>query len=101
MLDNRSYVNLSQRRLCRGVTRQAIDRWLANGVPPERQEKLAAILAVADLLERKLKSGRVAGVARRPADAYGGRTMLQMIAADRHAELLASVRGSFDWARAA
>ncbi|MBB4663450.1 hypothetical protein [Conexibacter arvalis] len=84
-----------------GVTRQAIDGWLLGGVPADRQEKLASMLALADLLERKLKAGRVPGVARRAADAYGGLTMLEMVAADRHDELLASVRDSFDWARAA
>ncbi|HEY4277938.1 MAG TPA: hypothetical protein VGM91_06955 [Conexibacter sp.] len=84
-----------------GVTRQAIDRWAAGEVPAERKEKLTAMLALADLLERKLKAGRVPGVARRRAEAYGGLTMLEMIAADRHDELLASVRDTFDWARAA
>jgi hypothetical protein len=84
-----------------GVSRQAIDGWLEKGVPSDRQEKLATVLAVTDLLERKLKPGRLPGVARRAADAYGGSTMLELIAADRQAELLANVRESFDWATAA
>lgn len=84
-----------------GVRRQAVDQWLQRGVPPERQEKLQTLLAICDLLERKLKPGRLAGVARRPAEAYGGKTMLQLIAADRHGELLELVRASFDWASAA
>lgn len=83
------------------VRRQAIDQWLARGVPAERQEKVQTLIAIADLLERKLKPGRLAGVARRPADAYGGKTMLELIAADRHRELLELVRESFDWASAA
>jgi len=84
-----------------GVRRQAIDGWLELGVPGERQEKLVALLDIADLLERKLKAGRLPGVARRPAEAYGALTMLDLIAADRHRELLDSVRASFDWASAA
>lgn len=84
-----------------GVRRQAIDQWLERGVPAERQEKLQTLLAVVDLLERKLKPGRLFGVARRPAAAYGGETMLGLIAADRHRELLEQVRASFDWATAA
>jgi hypothetical protein len=84
-----------------GVRRQAVDQWLERGVPPDRQEKVMTLVAICDLLERKLKAGRLAGVARRPADAYGGRTMLEMIAADRHRELLELVRHSFDWASAA
>ena len=84
-----------------GVTRQSIDGWLAHGVPSDRQEKLATLLALADLLERKLKPGRVPGVARRPADAYGGATMLELVASDRQRELLELVRESFDWSQAA
>jgi DNA-binding XRE family transcriptional regulator len=84
-----------------GVRRQAVDQWLERGVPSERQEKVQTLIAICDLLERKLKPGRLAGVARRPADAYGGKTMLELIAADRHRELLELVRASFDWATAA
>jgi hypothetical protein len=84
-----------------GVSRQAVDGWLARGVPSDRQEKLATLLALADLLERKLKTDRIPGIARRPAEAYGGKTMLELIAEDRQRELLALVRGSFDWSQAA
>ena len=84
-----------------GVRRQAVDQWLQRGVPAERQEKVQTLVAIADLLERKLKPGRLAGVARRPADAYGGKTMLDLIGAGRHRELLELVRDSFDWASAA
>jgi hypothetical protein len=84
-----------------GVRRQAVDQWLERGVPSERQEKVQTLIAICDLLERKLKPGRLAGVARRPADAYGAKTMLELIAANRHRELLELVRESFDWASAA
>jgi DNA-binding XRE family transcriptional regulator len=84
-----------------GVRRQAVDQWLERGVPSERREKVQTLIAICDLLERKLKPGRLAGVARRPAEAYGGKTMLELIAADQHRELLEFVRDSFDWATAA
>jgi hypothetical protein len=84
-----------------GLRRQAVDQWRVRGVPGDRQEKLQTVLALVDLLDRKLKPGRLPGVARRPADAYGGLTMLEMITADRHDELLDSVRRSFDWSTAA
>jgi hypothetical protein len=84
-----------------GVRRQAVDQWLERGVPSDRQEKVQTLIAIVDLLERKLKPGRLAGIARRPADAYGGKTMLELISADRHRELLELVRESFDWASAA
>jgi hypothetical protein len=84
-----------------GVSRQAIDGWLRNGVPADRREKLNTSASLMDLLERKLKPGRLPGVARTPADAYGGLTMLEMVAGDRHRELLDDVRESFDWSSAA
>ena len=40
-------------------------------------------------------------VVRRPAEAYGGRSMLEMITDGDHRELLESVRASFDYARVA
>jgi len=83
-----------------GVSRQAVDGWLAKGVPADRQEKLATLLALADLLEHKLKADRIPGIARRPADAYGGKTMLELIAEDRQRELLGLVRDSFAWSQA-
>jgi hypothetical protein len=84
-----------------GVSRQAVDGWLAHGVPADREEKLATLLALADLLERKLKTERIPGIARRAADAYGGKTMLELIADDRQRELLGLVRDSFAWSQAA
>lgn len=83
------------------VSRQAIDGWLERGVPSDRQDKVATLLALADVLERKLKADRIPGIARRAADAYGGQTMLDFIAADRHRELLGLVRTSFDWSQPA
>jgi hypothetical protein len=83
------------------VSRQAVDQWRARGVPGDRQEKAATITAIADLLSHQLKAERLPGIARRPARAYGGLTMLQMIERDRHRELLERVRATFDWASAA
>ena len=80
-----------------GVSRQAAQQWLERGVPADRQDKIAAVAAVADLLEHKLKSERIPGIARRPAEAYDGHSMLDLIAADRHQELLDITRASFDW----
>jgi len=90
---------LSKTELARlfGVSRQAVDQWRVRGVPGDRQEKAATVAATADLLLHQLKSERLPGIARRPAPAYGGMTMLEMIERDRHGELLERVRGAFDW----
>src|SRR5918996_6483660 len=81
-----------------GVRRQAVSQWRARGLPGARQEKAATVAAVGDLLRHRLKPERIPGIARRPARAYGGLTMLEMIERDRHGELLMEVRSSFDWA---
>ena len=83
-----------------GVSRQAVDQWRVRGVPGDRQEKAATIAATADLLSHQLKAERLPGIARRPARAYGGLTMLEMIERDRHRDLLERVRAAFDWASA-
>lgn len=84
-----------------GVTRQAAGLWLADGPPAARRAKAAIIAAIADILTRRLKPARVPGIARRPAAEYGGKTMLELIAIDRHEWLLESVRRSFDYAATA
>jgi hypothetical protein len=81
-----------------GVRRQAVQQWLAEGVPPARQPKLLAILGIADLLERNLLPERIPAVVRAPSPADRGGSMLDALAADRHEELLERTRRSFDWA---
>jgi transcriptional regulator with XRE-family HTH domain len=81
-----------------GVSRQAVDQWELSGeVPTARREKLANLLSVGELLDRKLSPGRLPLVARRSADAYGGLTMLEMVASDRHSELREITERAFDW----
>lgn len=79
-----------------GVSRQAMTGWRKGKVPAGRMAKVTTVASLADLLARKLKRDRIPGVARRAAGAYGGLNMLEMIAADRHDELLEAVRASFD-----
>lgn len=84
-----------------GVRRQAVDQWAARGVPAERQEKLATLGEIADLLSANLKSERIPGVVRRAAAAYGERSALDAIAAGDEEHVLAELRDAFDWAAAA
>lgn len=84
-----------------GVRRQAIEQWEARGVPGERQEKLATLDAIVDLLTAKLKPDRIPGVVRRPAAAYGNRSILEAIVASDEALVLDELRSAFDWAAAA
>jgi DNA-binding transcriptional regulator YiaG len=84
-----------------GVSRQAVQQWLDDGVPPARQPKLLQVLRIGDLLERNLQPSRIPAVVRSDVDAYGEGSMLALIADDRHDELLESVERSFDWASTA
>jgi hypothetical protein len=83
------------------VRRQAIEQWEARGVPGERQEKLATLDAIVDLLTAKLKPDRIPAVVRRPAAAYGNRSILEAIAASDEELVLDELRNAFDWAAAA
>jgi hypothetical protein len=84
-----------------GVRRQAVSAWLATGVPAARRAKVATVAAIADILAYRLKHERVPGIVRRAAPAYGGRSMVEVIAADDEEWLLASVRESFDYSSTA
>lgn len=81
-----------------GVSRQAVGQWRERGVPSSRMAKLATTAAICDLLRHRLKPERIPGIARRPARAYGGLSMLEMIEGDRQDELQAEIRRAFDWA---
>ena len=71
-----------------GVSRQAVGQWRERGVPSNRITKVTTVAAIGDLLSHQLKPERIPGVARRPAGAYGGLSMLEMIERDREDELL-------------
>jgi hypothetical protein len=98
-----SVLGLNQTELARlfGVRRQAPDQWAVRGVPAERQEKLATLGEIADLLAARLKRDRIPGVVRRAASAYGDRSILDAIAAGDEALVLNELRDAFDWAAAA
>jgi hypothetical protein len=66
-------------------------------VPPAVASKIDTVSQLVTVLQHRLKPERVSQVARRPADAYGGLSMLQMIETDRHEELARAVAASFDW----
>lgn len=84
-----------------GVTPEVIARWRTHGVEDVAREKVAVVSDVAALLARKLKPESVPAVIRRPAQAYEGLTALELIAADRHAELLQLVEESFEHSQSA
>ncbi len=83
-----------------GVSRQAVTQWRQKGIPATRADAVAHVLQAVDLLDRKLKSGRLPLVARRPAERLGGRTILEALTADP-AGTHAILASAFDWSTAA
>ncbi len=77
-----------------GVSRQAVGKWLAQGVPADRAEVIGNLAAATDLLVRYLKRDRIPAVARRPIAARGV-SLLDLLAQGRTAELLEACRDMF------
>ena len=90
-------VNRTQTAALFGVSRQAVERWEAEGVPADRQEKLSTVSAIVDLLEAQLKSDRIPAVVRRTAPAYGDRSILEAIGDGDQDLVLSELRDAFDW----
>ncbi len=78
-----------------GVSRQAVSKWIRDGVPSDRATAVADIEAITDLLDRYLKRDRIAAVVRRRADGLGGRSLLELVGAGRTAEALELTRRMF------
>jgi len=93
-------LELSETELGRlfGVSRQAVGQWRERGVPSNRMTRVTTVAAICDLLAHQLKPERIPGIARRPAKAYDGLSILEMIERGREDELLRKIRRSFDWA---
>jgi predicted transcriptional regulator len=83
-----------------GVSRQALSKWLRQGVPAERSETVADLAAATDLLVHHLKRDRIPGVVRRPASELANRSLLDLLAAGDTRVLLAACRDMFRFEQA-
>lgn len=83
-----------------GVTRQAMSKWLARGVPSERAQAIADLAAATDLLVRHVKRDRIPAVVRRSAPALDGLSLVELSAASRTHDVLEACRSMFDFDRA-
>jgi hypothetical protein len=92
--------SLSQAEAARlfGVSRQAVAKWLAGGVPTDRAVAVADLAAATDLLVRYLRRDRIPAVVRRAAPITGGRSLVDLAGEEPRAALDA-VRAMFDFAR--
>ena len=82
-----------------GVSRQAVAKWLAHGVPEERAVAIADLAAATDVLLRYVKADRIPAVVRRPSQRLGGVSLLDVAEAGRYAEVRTQVTELFDLRR--
>lgn len=93
-------LNQSEAAKLFGVTRQAMSKWLARGVPSERAQAIADLAAATDLLVRHVKRDRIPAVVRRSAPALDGLSLVELSAASRTHDVLEACRSMFDFDRA-
>jgi len=85
-----------------GVSRQAVDEWESRDrVPNRHAQKLADLVAVAELLDRKLKPGRLQLLVRQPSPAFDGATFLDMVRNNRTSDIRRQTEEALDWAATA
>jgi hypothetical protein len=82
-----------------GVSRQAFSKWLASGPPADRADDVAAVDNITGLLDRYVKRERIPAVVRRPASAYGDRSIIEVVEAGGYREAADLVRETFDLRR--
>jgi hypothetical protein len=78
-----------------GISRQALSKWIDDGVPTDRAEAVADLAAATDLLVRHLKRDRIPAVVRRAAPALGGTSLVGLLADGDTSRLLAATRAMF------
>jgi predicted transcriptional regulator len=93
--------NLSASEVARsfGVSRQAVSKWLRDGVPAERATALADLAAATDMLDRFVRRERIPAVVRRPAAMLQNISLYDMVSEGRHADVVDAVTAMFDLGR--
>jgi len=83
-----------------GVSRQALSKWLKNGIPSERRLAVANLATATNILIRHIKPERIPAVVRRAADKLGGKSLMDLAAENRSKELLTACREMFTFEKA-
>jgi DNA-binding transcriptional regulator YdaS (Cro superfamily) len=93
-------INQSDAARLFGVSRQAISKWLSQGVPPDRAGAIADLAAATDLLVHHLKRERIPAVVRRAAPALGNASLLQLLERQDARAVLDACRAMFAFGEA-
>lgn len=83
-----------------GVSRQAVSKWMGDGVPADRITQVADLAAITDLLAHYLKRDRIPAVVRRPAPNLGDASLLDLVATGQIGEALTATRRMFTFSDA-
>jgi hypothetical protein len=83
-----------------GVSRQALSKWLAQGLPTDRLMTVADLAAATDLLVHHLKVDRIPAAVRRQAERLGGRSLVDLVGAGDSRGVLDACRAMFDFGSA-
>ena len=79
---------------------RTIDRWLDQGVAPERREAVGDLAAATDILVRYLKRDRIPAVVRRPIRALDGDSLTNLLEKGDTRGVLSACRDMFRFERA-
>ena len=82
-----------------GVSRQAIAKWVSEGVPADRTQGVAELAAATDLLVHHLQRDRIPAVVRRPMAAFDDESLLDMLGEGRFSDVLLACRAMFDFSQ--
>ena len=83
-----------------GVSRQAVSKWLRQGVPLKRAGAISDLATATDLLVMHLKRDMIPVVVRRPIQTLGGITLMDLLAQGDTRTLLETCRDMFRFERA-
>jgi len=91
--------NLSQSDVARlfGVSRQAVGKWLVEGIPASRVGDIGDLSAATDLMMHYLERDRIPTVVRREAGGLGGVSLLDLVRLGRCGDVLAACHSMFDF----
>ncbi len=81
-----------------GVSRQAVSRWLVDGIPATQLAAFADLAAATDILTHYVKRDRLPAVVRRPARAFEGQSLLDMLRDGRTPDIVIACRTMFQFA---
>lgn len=90
-------VNQSQAAGFFGVSRQAVSKWMEQGVPADRAQAIADLAAATDVLIHYLKRDRIPAVVRRPIPGLENQSLLDLLAGGHTEVLLNACRDMFSF----